>query len=123
MLDYKVSTDDLSFSLSTFCTPQKNDIPFDVASAKALQDLNNIKNFYPEEVIKNAVLFHCYNKSCVDSSTYINPNMLSDLIAILKSEECIDCSKVLEIIYSLSKFDKVLEFLNDQDILLDISCT
>ncbi|EAX98753.1 hypothetical protein TVAG_057430 [Trichomonas vaginalis G3] len=123
MLDYKVSSDDLSFSLSAFSSPQKDDIPFDDDIAKALQYLIHIKQLYPD-VLNN---YHNFpicpidviqnNQSRVDLSTYINSHMLSDLIAILKSEECIDRSEVLEIIYSLTQFEIVLEFLNEQDII------
>ncbi|EAY18674.1 hypothetical protein TVAG_062790 [Trichomonas vaginalis G3] len=123
MLDYKASSDDLSFSSTVFSAPQKDDIPSDDESAKVLQDLNNIKICYPEKLNKHHDFFKCIidmiqnNKSRVDSSIYINFDLLSDLIAILESEECINRSEVLEIIYSLSKLDKVIEFLNDQDII------
>ncbi|EAY21773.1 hypothetical protein TVAG_237990 [Trichomonas vaginalis G3] len=123
MLDYKVSSNDMSFSSSVFSVPQKDYIPSDDASAKVLQDLNNIKIRYPEELNKHHDFFNCLismiqnNEFQVDSSTYINFDLLSDLIAILESEDCIDRSEVLEIIYCLSKFDKVIEFLNHRDII------
>ena len=84
MIDYKQSSDDISFISSVSSLSMNDSNQQDEAFTQALQKLNKIKDMNPKEINNNWEFFYHLlgmvkdKKFSVDPSTYINTSFLSD---------------------------------------------